>query len=120
MRKNLKFYLCSPFTNFDNPIPPNWFEPGRKMWMRKVLWWIRNPFHDLFFYVFGIADKPFISVGKYPNDVFNPKGGWNWAVRCYKWLRLPFISYIGIIKFYVGWRERGNFGVKFTRNTDNK
>jgi hypothetical protein len=28
---------------------------------------------------------------------------------------MPFVSYIGAIKFYVGWRERGNFGVKLTR-----
>lgn len=27
---------------------------------------------------------------------------------------MPFISYIGAVKFYIGWRERGNFGVKLT------
>lgn len=33
---------------------------------------------------------------------------------------LPFISYIGKLKFYIGWRERGNLGVKLTPNKDNK
>lgn len=34
-------------------------------------------------------------------------------------LFLPCISYIGKYKFYLGWREKGNFGVKLTKNRDN-
>ena len=116
LKKTLRFIVLSPFTNFDDPIPPNWFEAGKKMWVRKVLWWVRNPFHDLCFYIIGIADKSFTSIGKHPNHVFNPNYGWNWAVRKYKIFRFPFVSYINHIKFYIGWRERGNFGIKLTSN----
>lgn len=108
------------FGNLDDPNPPNDYRPNDSAWKRKVWWYFRNPLHNLCFYVLGIADKPFISIGKYPNTVFNPNGGWNWAIRKYKWIYLPFISYIGKIKCYIGWRERGNWGVKLTNNKDNK
>lgn len=32
-------------------------------------------------------------------------------------IKLPFVSYINsTFKFYIGWRNRGNFGFKLTRN----
>ena len=63
----------------------------------------------------GIADKEFIRGGRHPKEVFNPNGGWNWAACRYKCVWLPFISYQrGRFKFYIGWRERGNFGIKLT------
>lgn len=85
-------------------------------------WWVRNPFHNLTFYVIGLSTNPkteivydFKRYGRYPKDVFAPSGGWNWCVIKYKWLWLPFISYQGWLgKFYIGWRERGNWGIKLT------
>lgn len=81
-----------------------------------VKWWVKNPAHNLMFYILGVVGKPFVRVGRFPKDNFSPVGGWNWCVIKYKWARLPFISYIGKCKFYIGWRERGNFGIKLTRN----
>lgn len=95
----------------DDPIPPHWYRPKNKM--RSVLWNFRNPLHNFFFYVIGIADKEFEIVGRFPGKISNPNGGWNWTVCKYKCLRLPFISYQrGKFNFYLGWRNRGNFGVK--------
>lgn len=116
--------LLSCFTNADDPMPPSWFKADKPLYWRKILWWIRNPGHDLTFYVLGLADKPFERVAVYPkgapgNLVFRPEGGWYVAVIKYGWLRLPFVSYQGaglIKKFYIGWRERGNLGAKLTLN----
>jgi hypothetical protein len=99
------------FGNIDDPVPPDWYRPKSKM--RNYLWNCRNPFHNLFFYVIGIADKEFEIVGRFPGKISNPNGGWNWTVCKYKWLRLPMISYKrGNFNFYLGWRNRGNFGMK--------
>jgi hypothetical protein len=106
--------LWSIFGNNDDWPPPNWYRPQEPIWKRKAMWLLRNPCHNLTFYVLGVTGKPFERVGRYPRNVFSPGGGWNWAVIRYKWLRLPFISYIGKVKFYMGWRERGNLGLKFT------
>ena len=101
------------FGNLDDPVPPPDYRPNDPHRVRK--WYYRNPTHNFTFYVIGIADKTFRRSGKYPGEVFNPKGGWNWAVCKYKWVRLPFISYQKrSFKFYLGWRERGNFGAKLT------
>lgn len=98
--------------NADDPEPPDWYrpdEPGRR-WK----WHIRNPFHNLTFYIIGIADKDFTRLGAYPESVFNPGDGWNWTVSHAKLLPLPFVSYKrNSFQFYFGWRERGNFGIKF-------
>ncbi len=115
---NLKPSACEKlnplfwFGNIDDPIPPDWYRPDNRM--RTALWHFRNPMHNFFFYVIGIADKEFEIVGRYPGRISNPDGGWNWTVCKYKWLRLPFISYKrGNFNFYFGWRNRGNFGIKF-------
>lgn len=92
-------------------MPPDWYRPGSPH--RGWLWQLRNPLHNFTFYVIGIADKPFIRTGKFPNAVFAPESGWNWAISRYGWLRLPFISFNGQrCRFYLGWRERGNLGGK--------
>src|SRR5581483_3943969 len=104
---NPKFWLG----NLDDPVPPADYLPNDKHRVRK--WYWRNPAHNLFFYVIGIADKTFRRSGRCPADVFNPHQGWNWTVCKYKWVRLPFISYRREpFKFYIGWRERGNFGME--------
>lgn len=99
------------FGNIDDPVPPDWYRPNNRT--RTFLWHCRNPFHNLFFYVIGIADKEFEIIGKYPGRISDPNGGWNWTVCRYKWLRLPLVSYQrGSFNFYLGWRNRGNFGMK--------
>jgi hypothetical protein len=106
------------FGNQDDPLPPADYRPDDKHRVRK--WYYRNPTHNLNFYVIGVADKTFRRSGRCPGDVFNPKGGWNWAVCKYRWWRLPFISFRKkSFGFYLGWRERGNFGAKLSFSESN-
>lgn len=110
------------FGNDDDPNPPEDYYPGEPMLYRGVRWWLRNPCHNMGFYVLGLAGKPFERVALYPRGasgllVFRPEGGWYIAVVKYRWLRLPFVSYQGtglVKKFYCGYRERANLGVKIT------
>jgi len=97
--------------NEDDPDPPEDYRPDDRNRRRK--WYFRNPCHNFTFYVIGIADKEFDQTGRFPGEVFNPNGGWNWTVCRYKCSCLPFLSVQrGGFQFYCGWRERGNFGMK--------
>lgn len=97
--------------NADDPEPPDWYRPGKRF--RGVQWQLRNPFHNLTFYVIGVKDSDFIRYGRDPGAVFRSDGGWNWCVIQKGWWRLPFVSYEGErMKFYALWREHGNFGLK--------
>ena len=97
--------------NSDEPVPPADYRSTDKHRITK--WYFRNPTHNFNYYVIGIADKTFRRSGHCPREVFNPRQGWNWAVCKYKFLRLPFASYQrGRFRFYLGWRERGNFGAE--------
>lgn len=97
--------------NSDDPAPPKDYKPDDKH--RDLKWRFRNPFHNLTFYVLGIADKKFTRSGRYPEKISNPLGGWNFAIAHRTWRVLPFVSYRrGRFEFYLGWRERGNFGAK--------
>ncbi len=99
------------FGNADEPMPPEDYRPDDPNRVRR--WYWRNPGHNFDFYVVGIADKSFVRTGRHPSAVFNPAGGWNWACSHRGWCALPFASYLrGRFKFYLGWRERGNFGIK--------
>ena len=105
------------FGNEDDPLPPPDYRPNDKH--RVTKWYFRNPTHNLNFYVIGVADKTFRRSGRYPEQVFSPRQGWNWAVCKYRWWRLPFVSYQkNSFRFYFGWRERGNFGIKLTFRED--
>ncbi len=98
--------------NADDPEPPDWYRPGESG--RRWKWYARNPLHNFTFYVIGIGDKEFTRRGTYPGMVFNPDGGWNSTWSHAEFLPLPFWSYRrGEFQFYFGWRERGNFGIKF-------
>jgi len=106
---NPKFWVG----NVDDPVPPPDYLPRDHNRVHK--WYWRNNAHNFTFYIIGIADKKFRRSGHYPDQVFNPHGGWNWAVCKYKWARLPFVSFQKHkFAFYLGWRERGNFGIKLT------
>lgn len=78
-------------------------------WWRMIWWWIRNPFHNLFFYVFGISDyaRVFYSTGRW-----HEVPGWTFHITLTPTLKfpLPFISYYGKVDFYLGWRPYGAFG----------
>jgi hypothetical protein len=102
--------------NADDPAPPDWYLPGEKH--RVFKWSFRNPLHNFDFYVIGVADKDIVRSGRWPQKNFNPGGGWEFAVARRKSLVLPFVSYQRAdCIFYIGWRERGDFGVelKFPR-----
>lgn len=101
------------FLNSDDINPPIEYMPMSE-W-RHLFWLCRNPLHNFTFYVIGVADKDCPRYGHYKEHVFRPGGGWNFAVTQYKIIPLPFISYKGKVKFYFGWREKGNFGIKFTK-----
>ena len=99
------------FGNADDPMPPDWFRPGSPS--RRMSWQMRNPMHNFTHYVIGVTDKNTTRTGKFPAHVFAPDGGWNWAVTRHRWLPLPFMSFDGKrSRFYLGWRESGNFGGK--------
>jgi hypothetical protein len=117
----IAWLLWAVFGNEDDgPIGDLAWNPNQDdTWKRRVGWWFRNPAHNLTFYVIGVAHRETTRTGRYPTDVFTPAGGWNWAVTRYRWLRLPFVSYSGWVRFYAGWRERGNFGLKLTRGRRN-
>lgn len=99
------------FGNIDAPSPPEKYMAGEKH--RLCHWRLRNLGHNFTFYVIGIADKESERVGRYPERVFNPNEGWNVAFSRYGFCWLPFASYQrSDFKFYFGWRDRGNFGLK--------
>lgn len=100
------------FENADDPVPPNWYRPGKSL--RAFTWAWRNPCHNFTWYVMGIGEKTFTRVGRYPGTISNPNGGWNWAVSRYGYWRFPSVVYDRHrFHFYFGWRRGGNFGMKF-------
>lgn len=97
--------------NADDPTPPDWFHPGENG--RTWRWQMRNPLHNFTHYIIGVTDKNTTRTGRYPDAVFAPDGGWNWAFSRHLLLPLPFVSFEGSrCRFYLGWRESGNFGGK--------
>lgn len=124
MRALIDWLIWALIDNDDEPNPPADKWPDESVLRRGVKWWLRNPFHNLAFYVIGLADRDFERVAVFPKDapgnlVFYPTGGWYIAITKYKWVRLPFISYQGkgiVQMFYVGWRERANLGAKLDTN----
>jgi len=101
------------FGNVDDPIPPDWYRPGDPR--RSASWQMRNPMHNFTHYVIGVTDKDITRTGKYPGAVFAPGGGWNWAFSRHRVAPLPFVSFESArCRFYLGWRESGNFGGKLS------
>lgn len=106
------------FQNERDPNPPDNFKPNLKKWKRRLLWFVRNPFHNFFWYVVGVDDNPNTKViyWKFPGGLYKPEGGWNFSIIRLRILFFPFISYSGDnITFYLGWRPRGGpFGIKLS------
>lgn len=97
--------------NASEPHAPAWYRPNGSF--RDLWWWLRNPFSNFSSYVIGVADKPTVRYGRYPDKIGNPTGGWNFAVTRRRIVYLPFIDYKrGRFEFYFGWRQAGDFGVK--------
>jgi len=101
------------FGNANDPITPDThpkFHPTKPLWIRKILWGIRNPLHNFFFFVVGFNDQPdIVNPGS-----LKPKDGQKWNIV------LPFIYYKGKKKiFYLGWRRGINLGAAF-RNIDSE
>ena len=116
MRK--KWYLkINPywwFMNDDVPTAPGWFFPKRGRVYRKLKWLLRNPLHNFTWYVIGLSGLEYGVRGKFPHLVF--RKGWNFSVIEYGLIQLPFVSYLGRVKFYIGWRpDSGAFGFKITK-----
>lgn len=121
---NPRFWLG----NEEDPEPPSWYRPQDAQ--RRTKWYFRNPGHNFTFYVIGVSDKvgtnDHRSYGIAPDDVFKEGGGWNvilHQVRVGKrgYVLLPFASYLDRnMKFYFGWRQSGNFGIKLTRNKERR
>ncbi len=107
------------FKNADDPKPPADYQPTNPH--RNLNWSVRNLLHNFTFYVIGVADKKVTRAGRYPKAVMNPRGAFNLAVTFYGPLPLPFFSYHRRhFNFYLGWRERGNFGIKLNFHSSPK
>lgn len=95
---------CNPFGNFDEPFPPADKWPDKPQWLRRVLWFVRNPFHNFMAYWIGFRGKDWkLSIWK-DTDGLN--------------MVLPFISYRkGRFEAYIGWRPDSRmFGVAVRRH----
>jgi hypothetical protein len=107
------------FGNVDDPEPPASFRQGDPRPLRLALWYVRNPFHNLFFYVIGIADQPTVTSGASPRQVFAPRGCKATVTRAVGGgLPLPFVSCNGPVQFYAGWRVDGALGFALRTNRD--
>ena len=113
-----KINPCWWFGNDDEPIPPDWYRPGWFIpdhWLRRWLWLARNPAHNFFRYVVGVADRPFVYVARFPDRVFAPEPyRWQYAYARLGWMRLPFVSLVvGGFQFNLGWDYQGALGGAF-------
>ena len=89
-----KINPCWWIKNDDSPRPPSWYRPAENERKRETLWFIRNPFHNLTWYVLGVADREFKSIGRAPGKVF--VDGWNYTYLAVKkfhfWLSVAIIA----------------------------
>lgn len=85
-------------------------EQKKTLWLA-ITWWIRNPFHNLFWYVIGVAHLDRVISGKYGVDFYRAGGGWQvlWTKPVGWSISLPYISREGDWRFYLGWRPSGGF-----------
>lgn len=95
-------------------------EPGELSLKRFGAWQLRNPLHNLFFYVLGSADreehtkKEILLLGNRYDNAVSPA---DFALLLHD--EKPFLSFRvpwGAQKYlqvYAGWRERGNLGFAF-------
>lgn len=84
---------------------------------KAVFWWFRNPLHNFCFYVIGSADckNRHVALIK-TNPPFLTEVSFNGGKPFFK--IEADITKNRLATFYIGWRERGNFGIKL--NTSKK
>jgi hypothetical protein len=120
------------FGNDDDGVfgPYNYRPHQRNNLAKALAWTARNPLHNFCFYVIGSAHRPnseidLLKVGNRRISMlhYKPQGNTVFASECSSlYLALhggkPFISfrlmYLSTrrLDFYLGWRDRGNFGMK--------
>lgn len=108
------------------------YKPCEKISTYKALrWFIRNPFHNLFFYVVGRNTKTPVrrfSLFEVTDQGFGLFCGFSrrsytfighrFGLQCCLHQGLPLISFRSLwnirrkTEFYIGWRDRVNFGIK--------
>lgn len=113
---NLRWAL---FGNDDDGIyGPDWFNKGRETSWVAIKWWLRNPCHNLTFYVppFGYA-----LWTRVPGAV-RVTATWYGKKTERKFCKVWNIKWLAFREFktswiegYFGHRERGNFGVALRR-----
>jgi hypothetical protein len=117
-RKGFSNWLIWAFflNELDGVIGDSRWNPERKdTFMIRLKWWLRNPCHNLTWHVLGFAQKPSTRVDFQLEDA----PGWNYAMTLIKndigyFTLYPYCLYFSPkIKFYIGWRGRGTFGIKF-------
>lgn len=114
--------------NHGDPLPPADYDPGRPLWWRTAMWYLRNPLVNFSDFVLGVCDRNYFAWGVAPirttawNDLPEPwRYGFKWTVIDFGLLRLPFVSYVGQHwMFYAGWQVNGNIGFKLNRITRTK
>lgn len=72
--------LWAVWGNDEDPLPPSSFLPGIGQRWRILRWYFRNMGHNLTWHVLGVAGQQYERVGRYHDQVWNPDGGWNWAM----------------------------------------
>lgn len=85
-----------------------------------LAWFLRNPFHNLFFYVIGVADRNYRVYANVDNCIVRAdrhETGWVLSLILTKIPR-PFFSYSATAwVIYAGWRPNGSLGFKLAGNT---
>jgi hypothetical protein len=122
-------WWCRVYSHWLNPFG-NWQEPlpypqaraieAEKSWMPPMLYWtIRNPFHNFMNHWIGI-----VPIGPQYSWILPEEAGWTRHGRGNRfryWTRpwsipRPYYRVDGKFTFYIGWTDRGNFGMSFRRN----
>jgi hypothetical protein len=88
-------------------------------WPVKFYWFVmRNPLHNFTWHMIGVNGKDWERIGIDPLHSYARAGGWQWCVIKYKWLKLPYFSYINRwFRFRWGWGDAGNFTFGSFRGT---
>jgi hypothetical protein len=88
----------------DDDQPPPGYTP--------LTWFLRNPFHNFFFYVVGFADEPVAQWPAWSPDANFPPSGcaFQWVQPEFGLAHL-FVSCSGRVHLYAGWRHDGAFGI---------
>jgi hypothetical protein len=107
------------FGNVDDSVdgPSNW-RPDLKdgSFKRRALWWFRNPFHNLTFYVIGFRHLNSTSDQNIGSDY----PGWLFVKSYVSGYKIPryLIGHNGLAyQWYIGWRAGGAFGIKFRKQS---